>query len=150
MLRAEADENVVRKDFAPSEAVDIARVLRPLEERAAQERQGGPGRDRSGKLPEQSRARSRDRVAAAVGMSGRTLEKIEAERARQRMMTGKAPPAKFTEGESRQHVPAGVALVVESCHNRPRRPATGSEPDALISAEPTACLAPLVTTEASG
>jgi hypothetical protein len=75
LLGAEIAENTVRLDFAPSEAVAIANELRPIVEARAKERQGGRGRDRSGKLPERSNAQTRDRLAAAVGMSGRTLDK---------------------------------------------------------------------------
>jgi len=52
--------------------LDKAAALRPEAERQARERQahGGP---RSGKLPERSHAETRDRLASAVGLSGRTL-----------------------------------------------------------------------------
>jgi DNA methylase len=72
-VRVEHDENVVRKNYTPSEAVAAARELRPVEEAKAKERMlaGRP----PGKFPEGGRAR--DRVAARAGMSGRTLEKAE-------------------------------------------------------------------------
>ena len=71
-LCGEHDENVVRKDLLLSESVAIAKALEPEEREAAKERKahGGP---RGGKLP--SRSKTRDKVAASTGMSGRTLEK---------------------------------------------------------------------------
>ena len=82
IVRGECAENTFRKDFTPSEAVAMAAALRPLETKAAKQRQAaagpkaGKGRKRSGsgKLPE-AVGQVRDRVAAHVGMSGRTLEK---------------------------------------------------------------------------
>jgi N6-adenosine-specific RNA methylase IME4/ParB-like chromosome segregation protein Spo0J len=78
LLKAEADENTLRLDFAPSEAVAIADALRPVVEAQAKERQraGGGTRGR-GKLPHPE-PRTRDRLAAAVGLSGRTLDKAAA------------------------------------------------------------------------
>lgn len=77
LLIAERDENTCRKEFTPSEAVVIGRRLAQLEKSKAKERQGGPGRDRSGKLPEQSKAQTRDKVGQAVGMSGKSFEKAK-------------------------------------------------------------------------
>lgn len=86
MLRAERDENVCRKDFTPSEAVALGEALEELERRKAKERQkahGGtaPGKSKntSGNLPEvRSNGDTRDKVAEAVGMSGKTYEKAKA------------------------------------------------------------------------
>ena len=44
LLRAEHDENVVRKDFLPSEAVAIKKALEPTERERARERQVIAGR----------------------------------------------------------------------------------------------------------
>jgi len=78
LLRAEADENTVRQDFTPSEAVAIADALRPEAERQARERQRAGIRP-SGKFPEGlDRGSVRDALAAAVGLSGRTLDKAAA------------------------------------------------------------------------
>jgi ParB family chromosome partitioning protein len=75
-LRAEFAENTCRKDFVPSEAVAIGQALAELERPKAKERQGRPGQPRSGKLPDRAEAgQTRDRVAAALGMSGRTYDK---------------------------------------------------------------------------
>jgi hypothetical protein len=82
-LRAERDENVERKQFVPSEVVSIARALEPLEraEAAARMKHGGrpkDGQQRAGKLPDHSKGNTRDKLAAAVGVSGRTLDKARA------------------------------------------------------------------------
>lgn len=76
LLEAERDENEVRLDFAPSEAVAIAAALRPIEEAAARDRQGHRT-DVAGEPPANV-ARSRDRIAAAVGMGRTTLARAEA------------------------------------------------------------------------
>jgi DNA adenine methylase len=80
IVRGEFAENAHRKDFTPSEAVAIGLALEALEREQARERQGtrtdlpGP----SGKFPEGSRGQTRDKVASAVGMSGRTYERARA------------------------------------------------------------------------
>ncbi len=64
--------------FTPSEAVAIADALRPEAERQARERQRAGVRP-SGNFPEGlDRGRARDALAAAVGLSGRTLDKAKA------------------------------------------------------------------------
>ena len=81
LLQAEADENNVRLDFAPTEAAAVAALLRPIEEAAAKERQraSGGASPGSSKLDEpKNERRSRTKVAKAVGMSATTLEKVEA------------------------------------------------------------------------
>lgn len=84
LLRAQRDENTCRKDFAPSEAVAVGAAVEAIESRAAKERQRehgetAPGRrrDTGGKLP-QLKGKTRDKVAAAVGMKARTYEKAKA------------------------------------------------------------------------
>src|SRR5581483_9929268 len=78
LLKAERDENTCRKDFTPEEAVALGQALEALEKPKARERkkQGGKaGGQASGKLPQASDAgRTRDKVAEAVNMSGRTYE----------------------------------------------------------------------------
>lgn len=80
LLTAERDENAVRKDFTPTEAVAIAAAIRPVEQELARERQGRPGQARSETVSERSPmalGESRERVAAAVGMSFTTLQRAE-------------------------------------------------------------------------
>ncbi len=74
LLRAERDENEVREPFTPSEAVAIAAALRPVEKAAARERMeaGAPPANVA------EGGTSRERIAAAVGMSHTTLSKAEA------------------------------------------------------------------------
>jgi len=120
---AEADENRVRIDFTPSEAVTVAKYFKEEEQAKAKERQATAGPEKgqgkksgSGKLPEAVKSDSRDALASRVGMSGRTLEKatavVEAAKqepekygpAKEEMdRTGKVDPAyKEVKGEKRQ------------------------------------------------
>jgi ParB/RepB/Spo0J family partition protein len=88
LLRAEYDENTCRKDFTPSEAVAIGKALEELERPKAQERQEASRTKKGekvgdaqggGNLPPRSgdRGKTRERVAAAVGMSGKTYDKAK-------------------------------------------------------------------------
>ena len=92
LLQAERDENTQRKNFTPSEAVEMGKRLTALLKPAAEQRQkeagkhgskGGRGKKKqnpSGKLPEGKRAKrakrakgeTKEQVAEAVGMSRRT------------------------------------------------------------------------------
>ena len=78
VLRGELEENTVRKAFTPSEIVAIARALRGEEQRAAKGRQGTRTDRHTGKFPGSSSGRARDKIGAYLGVSGRTLEKMEA------------------------------------------------------------------------
>lgn len=75
LLRAEADENVQRKDFTPSEAESIAaareELLRPLAERR---KKAGKIVEPSGNLPEGQRPR--DVASIGTGYSASTLRKV--------------------------------------------------------------------------
>ena len=83
ILRGENDENAVRKDLLPSEAVAIAKALEPEEKEASKERQAqagpssGKGEKKSagGKLPHAVAGKTRDKVARHTGMGERTLAK---------------------------------------------------------------------------
>lgn len=80
-LQAERDENTCRKDFLPSEAVALARDLEPFERQAAQRRETEHrGRPKKGaKLaPISDKGKTRDKIAAAVGVPRTTLAKAEA------------------------------------------------------------------------
>jgi N6-adenosine-specific RNA methylase IME4 len=72
IVRGEHDENVLRKDFTPSEAVAISMALEPMEREAAKERMlaGRP----SEKFTE---GQAMDKVASAVGMSRPTLQRAK-------------------------------------------------------------------------
>jgi hypothetical protein len=82
-LKAERDENVQREDLPMSLLVKRARELHEEEERRAKERQREAGIANlptvsSGKLPELSeQGDTRDKVAAAFGVSGKTYEKAK-------------------------------------------------------------------------
>ena len=75
-LQAESDENKCRKEFAPTEAVAIGAAIEEREREKAKVRMIAGVRP-SGNLPE-GNGQSRDKAAAAVGMSGRTYEKAKA------------------------------------------------------------------------
>jgi N6-adenosine-specific RNA methylase IME4 len=85
-LKAQSDENSVRKDLLPSEAVALARAFEEEEKNAAV-RRAEEGRKRGGLIrqgslvescPQPDRGKTRDRVAVKCGWSGRTLEKAKA------------------------------------------------------------------------
>ena len=85
LLTAERDENTCRKDLAPSEAVAIGEVLRPMEQEAAKERQKEHGGTAPGKAKNTSenfseviKGETDTKVAKAVGMSAPTYRKAAA------------------------------------------------------------------------
>jgi N6-adenosine-specific RNA methylase IME4 len=70
-------ENTFRKDFTPSELVAIAAEVEDVERERAKDRQREAGRVKaSGKLT--GTGDTRDKVAARLGISGRTYEKARA------------------------------------------------------------------------
>ena len=83
VIEGEFAENACRKDFTLSEIAAIAKRLRPIVEKRAHERRigglkrgnGHPVRQNS---PNGENGKSRDVIARYVGISGTTLEKIEA------------------------------------------------------------------------
>lgn len=80
---------MVRKAFTPTEEVAIYRALQPAEKEAAKERMSEGGK--VGKVSTPS-SKTRDRLGAFVGKSGRTLEK-QATRAGPAQREGAAHPA---------------------------------------------------------
>ena len=70
---AEADENIVRKPFTVEEIAQIDQFYRDREESEAKQRQKAGTSLPSGNFP---RGRAREKIAARVGVSDRTLEKI--------------------------------------------------------------------------
>jgi N6-adenosine-specific RNA methylase IME4 len=79
IVRGEFVENAYRKSFLPTEIYAIWQELEPAERAAAKERQKatrfGSG---GGKFPPPSKGKTRDKVAAFAGISGRTLDNISA------------------------------------------------------------------------
>jgi ParB-like chromosome segregation protein Spo0J len=74
-------ENACRKDFAPSEIAAIARALRPPEEEKAHRRRLAGLRNQQLVVEichHEGQGKTRDKVARFAGISGRTLDKIEA------------------------------------------------------------------------
>ncbi len=102
VVRGEYAENVIRKDFSPSEIVAIAKTLEVMEREASKARQRATqfsGKKPGGKPvfgggnfpPPLGKGKTRDKVAAHVGISGRTLE-----RAVQVVEAAELEPGKFT------------------------------------------------------
>jgi hypothetical protein len=80
VVDAELAENAFRKDYLPSEIDAIRRTIEPLEQAAARERQVGGlnrGQQRAPVVENFHNGKTRDKVAAFVGVSGRTLDKIK-------------------------------------------------------------------------
>jgi len=74
--RAEADENIVRLPFTPTEALAVKRYFKPTEREAAKERRG----ERTDRHPAKfagSPGNARDKVAELTGFSHETLRKAE-------------------------------------------------------------------------
>jgi N6-adenosine-specific RNA methylase IME4/ParB-like chromosome segregation protein Spo0J len=95
IVRGEFAENAIRKDFLPSEIDAIRRAMEPIEKAAAKERMsegGGDQRspDRVGKISTPDVGKTRDKIGAFAGVSGRTVEKIAAV-----VEAAEAEPAKF-------------------------------------------------------
>jgi hypothetical protein len=80
-LKAEQDENFLREPMAPLEFAELGRRIEAEEKpKASTRRREGArhGGEASGKLPEASRGQTRDKVASALGVSGKTYEKVKA------------------------------------------------------------------------
>jgi N6-adenosine-specific RNA methylase IME4 len=80
ILKGEWDENAQRKDFTPSESVELMEALLPEAERAAAERKRKHGGTAPGKKAEQDLdgGRALDRLASYLGRDRKTLEKAKA------------------------------------------------------------------------
>jgi hypothetical protein len=75
-LLAERDENTCRKDLTVGEAVSIGKELEKLEGPKAAQRMKA-GKEPSGNFPEGRPGDTRDKVASALGLSGKTYEKAK-------------------------------------------------------------------------
>jgi hypothetical protein len=98
---AERDENTCRKEFTRAEAVEMGRRLEVLEKPAAHARMMAD--KPSGNLPEGPPGQTRDKVAEAVGMSGKTYEKAKAV-----VEAAESEPAAF--GDLLGELDAGVSV----------------------------------------
>jgi N6-adenosine-specific RNA methylase IME4 len=76
IARGEFAENACRKDFTPSELVAIGAEVERIERKRAKLRRAHDGRP--GKLPERQKGDARDKIAAQLGISGRTYERAKA------------------------------------------------------------------------
>jgi N6-adenosine-specific RNA methylase IME4 len=77
VIRGEFAENVHRKDFTPSELVAIGQEVERIERERAKTRMVAAHAS-PGKLPELEKGDARDKIAAHLGISGRTYEKAKA------------------------------------------------------------------------
>src|SRR5271166_2094153 len=78
IVRGEFAENSQRKDFLPTEIDAIRRALEPIEREAAKERMREGGKGWKVSTPSSTPSKTRDRLGAFAGVSGRTVEKIAA------------------------------------------------------------------------
>jgi len=79
LAKGEVQENVVRKDFTPSEMVAIKRALEPqVKETRIGHRLSKEDEKKVDNLPTFPKGETREIVATFVGASGKTLEKAEA------------------------------------------------------------------------
>lgn len=79
LAQAQQDENTCRKDFAPSEMVAMGKRLEVVEKPKAEAREkAGVRHEPSGNLPQGATGETREKVAQAVGVSGRTYDKAKA------------------------------------------------------------------------
>ena len=88
VINREFAENVHRKNFTPPELVAIGEAVERVERERARERKAHDGRP--GKLPERQTGDARDKIAAQLGISGRTYEKAKAV-----VAAAEAEPEKF-------------------------------------------------------
>jgi ParB-like chromosome segregation protein Spo0J len=83
-LLAERDENTCRKPFKPSEAVAIGKAIEELEREEAKKRKtAGLKKGKASPVVEncpngKAKGKARDKIGAAVGMSGKNYEKAKA------------------------------------------------------------------------
>lgn len=100
---AERDENTEREPFKPSEAVAMGKKLEELERPKAAERKGGrpPKHKTSEKFTEVSeKGETREKVGAAIGMSGPTYSRARARAKGIDPDSEKFPESKATGGEA--------------------------------------------------
>lgn len=76
MLTAERDENTCREPFKPSEAVAMGRMLEELEKPKAHERMAVRG-EKFSQVKAAEKGKTREKVAAAVGMSHPTYKRAK-------------------------------------------------------------------------
>lgn len=124
LLSAERDENEARKDFTPTEAVAIGRLIEERERPKAEERSkiGAArgkakrlGLDAHGDLPSASVALPplREIIGAAVGMAGKTYEK-----AKRVVEAAEADPEKYGDLPAKMDATGQVYPVYDELESR--------------------------------
>jgi N6-adenosine-specific RNA methylase IME4 len=89
VVEGEYAENAFRKNLTPSECVDIADAIAPVQRAEAKKRQG-TRTDLGAKLPQSSPGKARDKVARVAGIGHTSLDKARAVRD-----AAKANPERF-------------------------------------------------------
>ena len=124
LLRGERHENEHRKNLTPTEAVALGKLIEERDQKLAKDRQrehGGtaPGRHKntSVKRTQVKREQTRDRVAAAVGVSGPTYQRAKAV-----VTAAEADPSRFGD------LPAQMDETESLAGARWRLQATGRRP----------------------
>jgi N6-adenosine-specific RNA methylase IME4 len=128
-LRAERDENTLRKDFTPSEAVAIGEQLEALERAEAEARmKAGVNQysKPSEKFTEGAKGQTRDRVGEALGMSGVTYQRAKAV-----VTAAEAEPAKFRDLKERMDRSGKVNSAFRDLQVRRQAERIAAEPPPL-------------------
>lgn len=119
LLKAERDENIEREDFTVSEKVELGRRLEELERPLAE------AREKSGRPSEKfteggPKGSTRDKVGAAVGMSGVTYQRAKA--VVTAAETGLPEAVAIREEMDRTGKVRPAFNKVNGCKNGPKRP----------------------------
>jgi site-specific DNA-methyltransferase (adenine-specific) len=145
LLRAERDENVCRKEFAPSEAVSLGRALEALEREAARQRQEATRARKGEKVgaaqgggkkppPCAANGKVRELVAEALGMSGRTYAK-----ARKVVEAAEADPGTFGDLPGLMDQTGRVHQAFQEMARRKKRVELDAKAAAATPAAPGRC-----------
>ena len=138
IAKGELAENLMRAPLLPSEIDAIRRNLEADEKEKARERQSLLNRpDAGGKFPQADKGRTRDKIGAFAGVSGRTIDKIAAV-----VAAGEAEPERFgklvDDMDRTGKVDRSFKLRTSRAHARPikRKEQGGSatDPESLAAA----------------
>lgn len=136
-LQAERDENTCREPLSVEELFKLGAKLETLEKPKAKERKGGrPSKQKTGgnfpPVSEES-GKTRDKVGAALGMSGKTYEKLK-----QVSEAAQKEPERFGDLPTVANERSIDAAHKELKERLKRPPTTPPEPEPQDDAEPVA------------
>jgi len=129
VLRGEHDENTVRKDFTPTEAVAIGRELEVVERAEAQSRQATSNDERVNFTPSQT-GKAMDKVADAVGMSRPTYLK-----AKEVVEAAESEPEKYQAVADKMDRTGNISGAYKELRKQRKRDAKAMIPDDLPEAD---------------